>query len=130
MNLLKRLAKACITLKNSLSAFVDKKKSPMALDTSIYGQAVLDQKFGSGTISSAQNAAMQRGAYNSMMQNPQAVWKEYERTSPNVGINIERASNGYIIRSQGTLVVATTLEDLQQHVTAIVVSSLVLSEGK
>jgi len=117
-------------LKNSLSAFVDKKKSPMALDTSIYGQAVLDQKFGSGTISSAQNAAMQRGAYNSMMQNPQAVWKEYERTSPNVGINIERASNGYIIRAQGTLVVATTLEDLQQHVTAIVVSSLVLSEGK
>ena len=111
----------------------------MALDTSIYGQAVLDQKFGSGTISSAQNAAMQssaqnaamqRGAYNSMMQNPQAVWKEHERTSPNVGINIERASNGYIIRSQGTLVVATTLEDLQQHVTAIVVSSLVLSEGK
>lgn len=111
-------------MKNSLSAFVDKKKSPM-INASIYGQTL-----GSGTTTGAQNAAMQSAAYNSMMQNPQAVWKEHERTSPNVGINIERASNGYIIRSQGTLVVATTLEDLQQHVTAIVVSSLVLSEGK
>lgn len=101
-----------------------------AIDTSIYGQAVLGQAFGNGAISSAQNAAMQSKAYTSMMQNPQAVWKEYERTSPTVGINIERASNGYIIRSQGTIVVATTLEDLQQHVTAIVVSSLVLDEGK
>jgi hypothetical protein len=41
-------------------------------------------------------------------------------------MQIERASNGYIIRSNGSSIVAMTLEDVQQHVTAIVVSNLVM----
>lgn len=95
-----------------------------------------------GTITGAQNAAMQSAAYNGLLQNAHIannqhmiakgnnVWKDYERSAPSVGINVERASNGYIIRSNGSSVVAMTLEDVQQHVTAIVVSNLVMERGE
>ena len=110
------------------------------LDSSIYsnvtGTSVFGQALSGGTITGSQNAAMQNAAYNAMLQNahtaanPSLVapprWKDRDSTTPSVGINIERASNGYIIRSNGSSIVAMTLEDLQQHVTAIVVSNLVM----
>ena len=111
------------------------------LDSSIYsnvtGTSVFGQALSGGTITGSQNAAMQSAAYNAMLQNVHTTsnpnmltgatsWKDRERSAPSVGINIERASNGYIIRSNGSSILAMTLEDVQQHVTAIVVSSLVM----
>lgn len=111
------------------------------LDSSIYsnvtGTSVFGQALSGGTITGSQNAAMQSAAYNAMLQNAHTTsnphmltgatsWKDPERSAPSVGINIERASNGYIIRSNGSSIVAMTLEDVQQHVTAIVVSNLVM----
>jgi len=98
-----------------------------------------------GTITGSQNAAQQSAAYNAMLQNaaiapnPHTItaatgWrdfgKDYERSRASVTINVERASNGYIIRAEGSSVVAMTLEEVQQHVTAIVVSNLVLDGVK
>jgi hypothetical protein len=141
MTALKKLTKACTTLKNSLSAFVGKRKKAMfssqgssdhAVDSGMYGQNTL-----TGVITGSQAAAMQNAAYNAMLQNVHTTsnpnmltgatsWKDRERSAPSVGINIERASNGYIIRSNGSSILAMTLEDVQQHVTAIVVSNLVM----
>jgi adenosylmethionine-8-amino-7-oxononanoate aminotransferase len=110
-------------------------------NTTVIGTGIFGQALG-GTITGSQNAAMQSAAYNNLLQNvhttsnPHLVtqgssgWRDPERSSPSVGINIERASNGYIIRSNGSSIVAMTLEDVQQHVTAIVVSNLVLDVGK
>lgn len=105
--------------------------SDHAVDSGMYGQNTL-----TGVITGSQAAAMQNAAYNAILQNahtaanPSLVapprWKDRDSTTPSVGINIERASNGYIIRSNGSSIVAMTLEDLQQHVTAIVVSNLVM----
>lgn len=94
-----------------------------------------------GVITGSQNAAQQNAMYNSMVQNasiasnPHAItaatgWKDYERSRASVTINVERASNGYIIRAEGSSTIAMTLEELQQHVTAIVVSNLVLDGVK
>jgi hypothetical protein len=106
-------------------------------NTTVIGTSVFGQALG-GTITGSQNAAMQSAAYNNMLQNaniasnPHLVtqgssgWRDPERSSPSVGIQIMRASNGYIIRSNGSSIVAMTLEDVQQHVTAIVVSNLVM----
>ena len=106
-------------------------------DSRIYSNAAATSVFGqgapTGTLTGAQNAAMQNASYNSMMQSAQIakpVWTNRERSYPNVSINFERASNGYIIRAEGLSTVATTLEELQQHVTAIVVSNLVLDGAK
>lgn len=144
MTALKKLTKACTTLKNSLSAFVGRKKKAMGktsiIDTSaadhMIGTSVFGQALSGGTITGSQNAAQQNAAYNAMLQNAHIAanpswvapphWKDHERSAPSVGINIERASNGYIIRSNGSSIVAMTLEDVQQHVTAIVVSNLVM----
>ena len=132
-------------MKNSLSAFVGKRKKAMGktsiIDTSaadhMIGTSVFGQALSGGTITGSQNAAMQSAAYNAMLQNVHTTsnpnmltgatsWKDRERSAPSVGINIERASNGYIIRSNGSSILAMTLEDVQQHVTAIVVSNLVM----
>lgn len=94
-----------------------------------------------GVITGSQNAAQQNAMYNSMVQsasiasNPHAItaatgWRDYERSRASVSINVERASNGYIIRAEGSSTIAATLEELQQHVTGIVVSTLVLDESK
>jgi hypothetical protein len=104
----------------------------MSNNSGLLGQSTL-----TGVITGSQNAAMQNAAYNAMLQNVHTTsnphmltgatsWKDHERSAPSVGINIERASNGYIIRSNGSSIVAMTLEDVQQHVTAIVVSNLVM----
>ena len=86
-----------------------------------------------GIISGAQNAAQQNSIYNASMQNAQILksgWADHERSRASVTINVERASNGYIIRAEGSSTIAMTLEELQQHVTAIVVSNLVLDGVK
>ena len=122
-----------------------KSASDHAADAGAYGQAFGGIGAGllsNNTLTGAQNAAIQSAAYNNMLQNAQIAnnphiiskgssgWKDFERSSPSVGINIERASNGYIIRSNGSSIVALTLEEVQQHVTAIVVSNLVLDGVK
>jgi hypothetical protein len=102
----------------------------MVINQGAIGQGLL----GSGVLTGSQNAAMQSAAYNNMMQNAQTAkttsWGDSEGTRVSVSINVERASNGYIIRADGLSTVATTLEELQQHVTAIVVSNLVLDGVK
>ena len=100
--------------------------SDHAADARGYGQAL------GGTITGAQNAAMQSAAYNNTLHARigKPLWGEGELSGSSVGINIERASNGYIIRSNGSSTVAMTLEEVQQHVTAIVVSNLVLDGVK
>ena len=113
------------------TSIIDTSAADHMIGTSVFGQAL-----SGGTITGSQNAAMQSAAYNAMLQNahiaanPSLVapphWKDRESSAPSVGINIERASNGYIIRSNGSSIVAMTLEDVQQHVTAIVVSNLVM----
>jgi hypothetical protein len=136
MNQFKRLAKVCITLRNSLSAYIGRKKSLMSISQSASDHAADARGYGQalgGVITGAQNAAMQSAAYNGLLQNAHIAkpfWREGELSAPSVGINIERASNGYIIRSNGSSTVATTLEEVQQHVTAIVVSNLVLDGVK
>ena len=107
----------------------------------INNQGAIGQGMLSGTITGSQNAALQSAAYNAMLQNaniasnpmltqPSASWRDVERARASVSINVERASNGYIIRAEGSSVVAMTLEEVQQHVTAIVVSNLVLDGVK
>ena len=100
---------------------------------SAIGQGLLSGGTGS-TITGAQNAAQQNAKYNSMLQNAQLSasppWSRVESSKASVSINVERASNGYIIRAEGLSTIAATLEELQQHVTAIVVSNLVLDEAK
>jgi len=114
------------------TSIIDTSAADHMIGTSVFGQAL-----SGGTITGSQNAAMQSAAYNAMLQNVHTTsnpnmltgatsWKDRERSAPSVGINIERASNGYIIRSNGSSILAMTLEDVQQHVTAIVVSSLVM----
>ena len=103
-------------------------------NTTVIGTSVFGQAFGSGAITGSQNAAMQSAAYNNMMQNAQTAkttsWGGSGGTRVSVSINVERASNGYIIRTEGLSTIAATLEELQQHVTAIVVSNLVLDGVK
>lgn len=140
-------------MKSSLSASIGRKKKAMfssqgasdhAADAGIYGQAMASNTgiLSGNTITGAQAAAMQNAAYNGLLQNAQNAnnphmisksssgWRDYERSAPSVGINVERAANGYIIRSNGSSIVAMTLEDVQQHVTAIVVSNLVMERGE
>jgi hypothetical protein len=99
-------------------------------NTTVIGTSVFGQALSGGTITGSQNAAMQSAAYNAMLQNAHTAANpmlvKQDRVSNTVGMQIERASNGYIIRSNGSSIVAMTLEDLQQHVTAIVVSNLVM----
>ena len=111
------------------TSIIDTSAADHMIGTSVFGQSL-----SGGTITGSQNAAMQSAAYNNMIQNAQiaktTAWGNQESTRTTIGMQIERASNGYIIRSEGTSVIATTLEALQQHVTAIVVSNLVLDVGK